>query len=97
MNICLKQAQTNELVIKALIFQKHTSFEMRKIFDIFLTNCTNSSKFKLSDDIPYQIFEQYLQTLADAIKDPDEAWLKDISFDKMCKKISYYHIKLHIK
>jgi len=75
----------NDLICKVLTFQKTASLQMRKTLSIFLTSCTNSNIFILNDDLLHQIFEVFLQTLADSIPDPDEIWLQDISFDKMCK------------
>jgi len=74
-----------DLIKKILNFHKTASFEIRKTLVIFLVNSTNSQNFKLTDTLLLQIFEIYLQILANEIKDPDEKWLQDVSFDKMCK------------
>ena len=76
---------TNDLINKVLNVQKTVSLELRKILVIYLTNCTNNKIFTLNDDLVHKIFDASLQTLADSISDPDEAWLQDFSFDKMCK------------
>ena len=81
---------SNDIVIKALALQQTSSLEIRKVLSIFLTNCTDTSVFTLNEDLVYQIFSGFLQTLADSIPDPDETWLKDVSFDKMCKYLLIY-------
>lgn len=73
------------LIPKILNHQAHSNLEIRKILTIFLSNCTNSSNcFNLNDDLTSQIFSVFLYILVDGIMDPNEQWLQDTSFDKMC-------------
>lgn len=70
------------LVQKVLDLHECAPMQIKRVFTIFLANCT---KYSIDDDKITGIFEATLNTFSESIQEPDEAWLTSISFDKMCK------------
>lgn len=79
----------HSLVSKVLDLHQCAPMEIKRVFTIFLANCT---KYSIDDQKLTAIFEAILNTFAESIQEPDEAWLANISFDKMCKFFQFTYI-----